>query len=72
MRHCFSINLIIKQYLRLRESRVINSHLRGRQAESSLYLDVDVEVDPFSSVSVAHDIGENVRRQLQQSHPEVA
>ncbi|KAH6810140.1 Cation efflux family protein [Perilla frutescens var. hirtella] len=48
------------------------SHLRGRRAGSSLYLDVDVEVDPFSSVSAAHDIGENVRRQLQQSHPEVA
>ncbi|KAK6115027.1 hypothetical protein DH2020_007296 [Rehmannia glutinosa] len=31
-----------------------------------------VKVDPFSSVSAAHDVGENVRRQLQQSHPEVA
>lgn len=29
-------------------------------------------MDPFSSVSAAHDVGENVRRQLQQSHPEVA
>ncbi|KAL7151216.1 hypothetical protein ABFS83_04G016600 [Erythranthe nasuta] len=48
------------------------NHLRGRRAGSSLYLDVDVEVDPFSSVSGAHDVGENVRRQLQQSHPEVA
>ncbi|KAK6164746.1 hypothetical protein DH2020_001610 [Rehmannia glutinosa] len=48
------------------------NHLRGRRAGSSLYLDVDVEVDPFSSVSAAHDVGENVRRQLQQSHPEVA
>ncbi|GER24749.1 cation efflux family protein [Striga asiatica] len=47
-------------------------HMRGRRAGSSLYLDVDVEVDPFSSVSAAHDIGENVRRQLQQSYPEVA
>ncbi|KAI3449519.1 hypothetical protein Pfo_006184 [Paulownia fortunei] len=47
-------------------------HLRGRRAGSSLYLDVDVEVDPFSSVSAAHDVGENVRCQLQQSHPEVA
>ncbi|GFP85633.1 metal tolerance protein c1 [Phtheirospermum japonicum] len=48
------------------------NHLRGRRAGSSLYLDVDVEVDPFSSVSAAHDVGEIVRRQLQQSHPEVA
>ncbi|KAL3644791.1 hypothetical protein CASFOL_009971 [Castilleja foliolosa] len=48
------------------------NHLRGRRAGSSLYLDVDVEVDPFSSVSAAHDVGENVRRQLQQSHSEVA
>lgn len=48
------------------------NHLRGRRAGSSLYLDVDVEVDPFSSVSAAHDIGENVRNQLQLSHPEVA
>ncbi|KAL0419999.1 UNVERIFIED_CONTAM: Metal tolerance protein C1 [Sesamum radiatum] len=31
-----------------------------------------VKVDPFSSVSAAHDVGENVRRQLQQSHPEIA
>ncbi|PIN02363.1 Mitochondrial Fe2+ transporter MMT1 [Handroanthus impetiginosus] len=48
------------------------NHLRGRRAGSSLYLDADVMVDPFSSVSAAHDVGENVRRQLQQSHPEVA
>ncbi|KAL0371420.1 UNVERIFIED_CONTAM: Metal tolerance protein C1 [Sesamum angustifolium] len=48
------------------------NHLRGRRAGSSLYLDVDVEVDPFSSVSAAHDVGENVCRQLQQSHPEIA
>ncbi|XP_057782377.1 metal tolerance protein C1 isoform X2 [Salvia miltiorrhiza] len=48
------------------------NHLRGRRAGSNLYLDVDVEVDPFSSVSAAHDIGENVRSQLQLSHPEVA
>ncbi|KAL1542660.1 Metal tolerance protein C1 [Salvia divinorum] len=47
------------------------SHLRGRRAGSNLYLDVDVEVDSFSSVSAAHDVGENVRSQLQQSHPEV-
>lgn len=31
-----------------------------------------MQVDPFSSVSAAHDVGENVRHQLQQSHPEVA
>ncbi|EPS63102.1 hypothetical protein M569_11685, partial [Genlisea aurea] len=49
-----------------------HKHLRGRRAGSSLYLDVDVEVDPFSSVSAAHDVGENVRRQIQLSHPEVA
>ncbi|KAK4482204.1 hypothetical protein RD792_009346 [Penstemon davidsonii] len=48
-----------------------SGYQRGRRAGSSLYLDVDVEVDPFSSVSAAHDVGENVRRQLQQSHPEV-
>ncbi|XP_075524182.1 metal tolerance protein C1 isoform X3 [Primulina tabacum] len=48
------------------------NHLRGRRAGSSLYLDVDIEVDPFSSVSAAHDVGENVRRQIQQSHPEVS
>ncbi|KAL8548584.1 hypothetical protein ACS0TY_007758 [Phlomoides rotata] len=48
------------------------NRLRGRRAGSYLYLDVDVKVDPFSSVSAAHDVGENVRRQLQLSHPEVA
>ncbi|KAK4418164.1 Metal tolerance protein C1 [Sesamum alatum] len=47
------------------------NRLRGRRAGSSLYLDVDVEVDPFSSVSAAHDVGENVRQRLQQSHPEI-
>ncbi|KAL5561525.1 hypothetical protein UlMin_031272 [Ulmus minor] len=46
--------------------------LRGRRAGSSLYLDVNVEVDPFCSVSAAHDIGENVRHQIYKSHPEVA
>ena len=30
------------------------------------------QVDPFSSVSAAHDVGENVRRKIQQSHPEIA
>ncbi|CAL0316192.1 unnamed protein product [Lupinus luteus] len=46
--------------------------LRGRRAGSSLYLDVHIEVDPFSSVSAAHDIGENVRRHIHKSHPNVA
>ncbi|XP_060179936.1 metal tolerance protein 2 isoform X1 [Lycium barbarum] len=48
------------------------SHLRGRRAGSYLYLDVIVEVDPFSSVSAAHEIGENVSREIQRSHPEIA
>ncbi|CAI9105346.1 OLC1v1004252C1 [Oldenlandia corymbosa var. corymbosa] len=48
------------------------NHLRGRRAGSFLYLDVNVEVDPFSSVSAAHDVGENVRRSIQQFHPEIA
>ncbi|KAF1880763.1 hypothetical protein Lal_00011822 [Lupinus albus] len=46
--------------------------LRGRRAGSSLYLDVHIEVDPFSSVSAAHDIGENVRRHIHKSHQNVA
>ncbi|XP_024017715.1 metal tolerance protein 2 isoform X3 [Morus notabilis] len=46
--------------------------LRGRRAGSSLYLDVHIEVDPFCSVSAAHDIGESVRHQIHDSHPEVA
>ncbi|KAH1227264.1 hypothetical protein AAZX31_10G020100 [Glycine max] len=45
--------------------------LRGRRAGSYLYLDVHIEVDPFSSVSAAHDIGENVRHQIHKSHPTV-
>ncbi|KAJ1435696.1 Cation efflux protein [Sesbania bispinosa] len=45
--------------------------LRGRRAGSSLYLDVNIEVDPFASVSAAHDIGENVRHQIHKSHPNV-
>ncbi|XP_057508418.1 metal tolerance protein C1 isoform X2 [Actinidia eriantha] len=48
------------------------NHLRGRRAGSSLYLDVNIEVDPFSSVSAAHEVGENVRHQIQKLHPEVA
>lgn len=47
-------------------------HLRGRKAGSFLYLDVHIEVDPFLSVSAAHDIGENVRRQIQNNHNQVA
>ncbi|CAN6468146.1 unnamed protein product [Victoria cruziana] len=47
-------------------------HLRGRRAGSSLYLDVHIEVDPFLSVSAAHNIGELVRCQVQKSHREVA
>ncbi|KAF3436408.1 hypothetical protein FNV43_RR23500 [Rhamnella rubrinervis] len=47
-------------------------HLRGRRAGSSLYVDVNIEVDPFCSVSAGHEIGENVRNQIHKSHPEVA
>ncbi|KAJ0781860.1 putative cation efflux protein, cytoplasmic [Helianthus annuus] len=47
-------------------------HLRGRRAGSSLYLDVKIEVDPCCSISVAHQIGESVRYQIQSSHPEVS
>ncbi|XP_071720156.1 metal tolerance protein 2 isoform X2 [Rutidosis leptorrhynchoides] len=47
-------------------------HLRGRRAGSSIYLDVKIQVDPFCSISVAHQIGENVRHQIQKSHPEVS
>ncbi|KAK6286189.1 hypothetical protein POUND7_012368 [Theobroma cacao] len=45
--------------------------LRGRRAGSNLYLDVHIVVDPFSSISAAHGIGENVRHQIHKSHPEV-
>ena len=31
----------------------------------------DLQVDPFSSISAAHGIGENVRHQIHKSHPEV-
>ncbi|KAK1354127.1 metal tolerance protein 2 [Heracleum sosnowskyi] len=49
------------------------NHLRGRRAGSSMHLDVNIEVvDPFSSVSVAHEVEENVRRAILESHPEVA
>ncbi|KAK1279556.1 Metal tolerance protein C1 [Acorus gramineus] len=46
--------------------------LRGRRAGSSLYLDVHIEVDPFLSVSMAHNVGESVRCCIQDSHHEVA
>ncbi|KAJ0239967.1 Metal tolerance protein C1 [Hirschfeldia incana] len=46
--------------------------LRGRRAGSSLYLDVHIVVDPFSSVSVAHEVGEYVRGQISKNHPQVS
>ncbi|XP_072975912.1 metal tolerance protein 2 [Typha angustifolia] len=46
--------------------------LRGRKAGTSLYLDVHIEVDPFLSVSAAHDIGETVRHQIEKSHDNVS
>ncbi|KAJ1699418.1 hypothetical protein LUZ63_007930 [Rhynchospora breviuscula] len=46
--------------------------LRGRKAGTSLYLDVHIEVDPFLSVSAAHEIGETVRHQIHQAHKQVA
>lgn len=52
---------------------VKNCHnLRGRKAGSSLHLDVHIEVDPFLSVSAAHNIGETVRHQLHEHHSQVA
>ncbi|THU66670.1 hypothetical protein C4D60_Mb05t16610 [Musa balbisiana] len=47
-------------------------HLRGRKAGSFIYLDVHIEVDPFLSVSSAHDIGESVRHQIHRCHNQVA
>ncbi|XP_076884814.1 metal tolerance protein 2-like [Bidens hawaiensis] len=46
--------------------------LRGRRAGSTLYLDVKIQIDPFCSLSIAHQIGESVRYQIQNSHPEVS
>ncbi|KAJ3683743.1 hypothetical protein LUZ60_013970 [Juncus effusus] len=46
--------------------------MRGRKAGTSLYLDVHIEVDPFLSVSAAHDIGETVRNQIHKGHNQVA
>ncbi|CAN1855871.1 Metal tolerance protein C1 [Linum perenne] len=57
----------------LRVSGVSGCHrLRGRRAGSYLFLDVHIEVDPFCSVSAAHGIGENVRKEIHLSHPEIA
>lgn len=47
-------------------------HLRARRAGSFLHLDVHIEVDPFLSVSAAHDVGESVRQVIQKSHNQVA
>lgn len=62
----------IKQTILLVEGVKGCHRLRGRRAGSSLYLDVHIEVDPFCSVSAAHDIGENVRHQIHKTHPEVS
>uniref|UniRef100_A0A803NQI7 Cation efflux protein cytoplasmic domain-containing protein n=3 Tax=Cannabis sativa TaxID=3483 RepID=A0A803NQI7_CANSA len=62
----------VKQTIRQVEGVKGCHHLRGRRAGSSLYVDVNIEVDPFCSVSAAHDIGEDVRHQIHKSHPEVA
>ncbi|XP_068658875.1 metal tolerance protein 2-like isoform X2 [Aristolochia californica] len=67
-----SVLVPIKQSI-LQVEGVMGCHrLRGRKAGSSLYLDVHIEVDPFLSVSAAHDIGETVRHQIHHTHPEVA
>ncbi|KAI9080419.1 hypothetical protein K1719_037813 [Acacia pycnantha] len=62
----------IKQTIQQVEGVKGCNRLRGRRAGSSLYLDVNIEVDPFSSVSAAHDVGENVRHHIHKSHPSVA
>ncbi|XP_078435392.1 cation efflux family protein [Wolffia australiana] len=62
----------IKETIRLAEGVKGCHRLRGRKAGSSLYLDVHIEVDPFLSVSAAHNIGEKVRHKIQQLHEEVA
>ncbi|XP_024534353.1 metal tolerance protein 2 isoform X1 [Selaginella moellendorffii] len=52
---------------------VQNCHdLRGRRAGSYVYIDAHIEVDPWLSVSAAHNIGEAVRRRIHEYHPEVA
>ncbi|KAL7601705.1 hypothetical protein Lser_V15G27382 [Lactuca serriola] len=47
-------------------------HIRGRRAGSYLYLDVKIQVDPLCSVRTAHEIGETVRYQIQNCHPQVS
>ncbi|XP_065861300.1 metal tolerance protein 2 [Euphorbia lathyris] len=63
---------LIKQTILLVEGVKGCHRLRGRRAGSFLYLDVHIEVNPFSSVSAAHGIGEKVRWEIHKSHPEIA
>ncbi|KAL8167749.1 hypothetical protein V2J09_009248 [Rumex salicifolius] len=65
---------IPQQELELHRQTILKGchQLRGRRAGSFLYLDVHIEVDPFTSVSDAHHVGETVRRRLHESHPEVS
>ncbi|CAM6123747.1 unnamed protein product [Calypogeia fissa] len=44
----------------------------GQKMGSFIHLDVHIEVDPWLSVSAAHNIAEAVRHQVQRKHPEVA
>lgn len=43
-------------------------YLRGRKMGSSVHVDVHIAVDPLLSVSAAHNIGEAVRRELQEAY----
>jgi divalent metal cation (Fe/Co/Zn/Cd) transporter len=45
--------------------------LRGRRMGSTIHLDVHIEVDPWLSVSAAHNIGDAVRQQVHKRHPNV-
>ncbi|KAG0602055.1 hypothetical protein M758_11G156800 [Ceratodon purpureus] len=45
--------------------------LRGRRMGSTVHVDVHIEVDPWLSVSAAHNIGEAVRQQVRTHHPNV-
>lgn len=45
--------------------------LRGRRMGSSVHVDVHIEVDPFLSLSAAHNIGEAVRQHVRTHHPNV-
>ncbi|CAK9196001.1 unnamed protein product [Sphagnum troendelagicum] len=45
--------------------------LRGRRMGSTIHLDVHIEVDPWLSVSAAHNIGNAVRQQVHKRHPNV-